>query len=210
MQMAKEKIAPELNSLSDEELVSLYSQGNMDAQETILKRYKNFVRSKARTYFLVGGDNEDIVQEGMIGLYKAVRDFDSGRHSSFKTFADLCITRQIITAIKTATRNKHFPLNYYISLNKPVYENENERTLIDIISKETVCDPEEIIMLNERVDEITRQITSQLSAFEKNVLSLYLDGMSYSEISVTLGKHPKSIDNALQRIKKKLHILRKA
>jgi len=200
----KTENALDLLNLTDEELVLLYNNGNLDAQEAILRRYKNFVRAKARTYFLVGADNDDIVQEGMIGLYKAVRDFNVDKQSSFRTFADLCVTRQIITAIKSATRNKHFPLNSYISLNKPIYENDTERTLMDVISEEIVSDPEELILVNESFEEMEQKISNELSTFEKNVLSLYLEGCSYQEISLALNKHLKSIDNALQRIKKKL------
>ncbi len=203
--IVQKSCALDKNSLSDEKLVTLAMSGSNEAQEMILNKYKNFVRAKARTYFLVGADSDDIVQEGMIGLYKAVRDFKADKLSSFRAFADLCITRQIITAIKTATRNKHLPLNSYISLNKPIYDDDSERTLMDVITEETVCDPEELMLHKEAVASIEVKIGKELSSFEKRVLELYLDGCSYQEIAENLGKHIKSVDNALQRIKKKLY-----
>lgn len=203
--IVQKSCALDKSSLSDEKLVTLAVNGSNEAQEMILNKYKNFVRAKARTYFLVGADSDDIVQEGMIGLYKAVRDFKADKLSSFRAFADLCITRQIITAIKTATRNKHLPLNSYISLNKPIYDDDSERTLMDIITEETVCDPEELMLHKEAVASIEVKIGKELSSFEKSVLELYLDGRSYQEIAENLGKHVKSVDNALQRIKKKLY-----
>ena len=203
--IVQKSCALDKSSLSDEKLVTLAVNGSNEAQEMILNKYKNFVRAKARTYFLVGADSDDIVQEGMIGLYKAVRDFKADKLSSFRAFADLCITRQIITAIKTATRNKHLPLNSYISLNKPIYDDDAEKTLMDIITEETVCDPEELMLHKEAVASIEVKISKELSSFEKNVLELYLDGRSYQEIAEHLGKHVKSVDNALQRIKKKLY-----
>lgn len=203
--IVQKSCALDKNSLSDEKLVTLAMSGSNEAQEIILNKYKNFVRAKARTYFLVGADSDDIVQEGMIGLYKAVRDFKADKLSSFRAFADLCITRQIITAIKTATRNKHLPLNSYVSLNKPIYDDDSERTLMDVITEETVCDPEELMLHKEAVASIEVKIGKELSSFEKSVLELYLDGRSYQEIAENLGKHIKSVDNALQRIKKKLY-----
>ena len=203
--IVQKSCALDKSSLSDEKLVTLAMSGSNEAQEMILNKYKNFVRAKARTYFLVGADSDDIVQEGMIGLYKAVRDFKADKLSSFRAFADLCITRQIITAIKTATRNKHLPLNSYVSLNKPIYDDDSERTLMDVITEETVSDPEELMLHKEAVASIEVKIGKELSSFEKSVLELYLDGRSYQEIAENLGKHVKSVDNALQRIKKKLY-----
>ena len=203
--IVQKSCALDKSSLSDEKLVTLAMSGSNEAQEMILNKYKNFVRAKARTYFLVGADSDDIVQEGMIGLYKAVRDFKVDKLSSFRAFADLCITRQIITAIKTATRNKHLPLNSYVSLNKPIYDDDSERTLMDVITEETVSDPEELMLHKEAVASIEVKIGKELSSFEKSVLELYLDGRSYQEIAENLGKHVKSVDNALQRIKKKLY-----
>ncbi len=154
--------------------------------------------------FLVGADREDIVQEGMIGLFKAIRDYKEDKLSSFKAFAELCITRQIITAIKTATRQKHIPLNSYVSLDKPIYDEESDRTLLDVISEAKVTDPEEMIISQEEYTDIESKISELLSDLERKVLSLYLDGRSYQEISEQLNRHVKSIDNALQRVKRKL------
>ncbi|MHC1786152.1 MAG: RNA polymerase sporulation sigma factor SigH [Christensenellales bacterium] len=189
--------------LSDEEVVSLAQAGDQDALVHMLEQFKSLVRIKARSYFLVGADHEDIVQEGMIGLYKAIRDYRPDRLSSFHAFADLCIKRQIITAIKTATRQKHVPLNSYISLNKPVYDEESDRTLLDIIEGR-VTDPEELYINQEEMNAIQSMMNEVLSKFERLVLVAFLDGKSYQEIALQLGRHVKAVDNALQRIKKKL------
>jgi RNA polymerase sporulation-specific sigma factor len=154
--------------------------------------------------FLAGGDHDDLIQEGMIGLYKAVRDYKPEKMCSFRAFAELCITRQIITAIKTATRQKHIPLNSYISLNKPLYDEESDRTLMDVIMEGRVSNPEEIIINREDLVAINDRIREVLSGLEQDVLSAYLDGKSYQEIAEELGRHVKSIDNALQRVKRKL------
>ncbi len=188
----------------DEEIVDLCHQGDDMAEEYLLDKYKNFVRSKARSYFLIGADHEDIVQEGMIGLYKAIRDYRPEKLSSFRAFAELCITRQIITAIKTATRQKHIPLNSYISLNKPLYDEESDRTLLDVLVEGRVSNPEEIIINREDLVNIHEKINDVLSGLEQDVLNAYLDGKSYQEIAAALGRHVKSIDNALQRVKRKL------
>ena len=188
----------------DEELIELVHTGDSEALDYLIQKYRNFVRAKARTYFLIGADKEDIVQEGMIGLYKAVRDFKGDKLSSFKAFAELCITRQIITAIKTATRQKHIPLNSYVSLDKPIYDEESDRTLMDIISGTKVLDPEELIINQEEFDDIELKMAELLSDLERKVLALYLDGQTYQEISEELNRHVKSIDNALQRVKRKL------
>ena len=192
---------------TDEDLVILCHQGDERAVEYLLNKYKNFVRSKARSYFLIGADHEDIVQEGMIGLYKAIRDYKSDRLSSFRAFAELCITRQIITAIKTATRQKHIPLNSYVSLNKPIFDDETDRTLMDVISEEMMSSPEEMLISREDISLIEGRIGDMLSPLEKQVLLRYLDGKSYQDISDELGRHVKSIDNALQRVKRKLQKL---
>lgn len=192
------------DDMEDEAVIAACREGDKDAAEFLINRYKNFVRSKARSYFLIGADKEDIIQEGMIGLYKAIRDYRSDRQSSFRAFADLCITRQIITAIKTATRQKHIPLNSYVSLNKPIYEDESERTLQDILSGVHVSDPEEIMISRERMADIEVKMGELLSPLEKEVLGCYLDGKSYQEIAEELGRRVKSIDNALQRVKRKL------
>jgi len=188
----------------DETIVELAKQGDNAAQEFLINKYKNFVRAKARSYFLIGADREDIIQEGMIGLYKAIRDFKCDKLSSFRAFAELCITRQIITAIKTATRQKHIPLNSYISLNKPIYDEDSDRTLLDVISGSKITDPEELIISREEFDDIEEKMGEILSSLEWQVLMSYLEGKSYQEIAVDLKRHVKSIDNALQRVKRKL------
>ena len=190
--------------MNDEQVVEMCHQGDSEAEEYLLNKYKNFVRAKARSYFLIGADHEDIVQEGMIGLYKAIRDFKPEKLSSFRAFAELCITRQIITAIKTATRQKHIPLNSYVSLNKPLYVEESDRTLLDVIMEGRISDPEELIINRENLGNIHNKISEVLSGLEQEVLQAYLDGKSYQEIADALGRHVKSIDNALQRVKRKL------
>lgn len=194
----------ELLDKTEEEIVLKAKEGNNIAQEFIITKYEQFVKAKARSYFLIGADKEDIYQEGMIGLYKAIRDFRDDRESSFKAFAELCITRQIITAIKTATRQKHIPLNTYVSLNKPIYEDESERTLLDVIVGMKITDPEAVIISKEEVANIELQIKKVLSGLEIEVLNSYLDGKSYQEIACDLDREAKSIDNALQRVKRKL------
>ena len=190
--------------MTDEEIAALAQASDGEALEYLLNKYKNFVRSRARSYFLIGADHEDIVQEGMIGLYKAIRDYRSEKLSSFRAFAELCVTRQIITAIKTATRQKHIPLNSYVSLNKPIYDDENERTLIDVISEELAANPEELLISQEDYSSVENRISEVLSDLEMEVLNSYLEGKSYQEIAQDLGRHVKSIDNALQRVKRKL------
>ena len=194
----------EFNNKSDEEVVYEAKKGNVNAEEYLIAKYENFVKLKSKSYFLIGADKEDIYQEGMIGLYKAIRDFKVDKISSFKAFAELCITRQIITAIKTATRQKHIPLNTYISLNKPIYEEESDRTLIDVLSELKINDPEELIIGKEQLEHIEEKMEEVLSDLEKEVLQAYLDGKSYQEIAADLDRQAKSIDNALQRVKKKL------
>lgn len=188
----------------DEDIVTLAKDGDDVAQEYLINKYKNFVRAKARSYFLIGADREDIIQEGMIGLYKAIRDFRCDKLSSFRAFAELCITRQIITAIKTATRQKHIPLNSYVSLNKPIYDEDSDRTLLDVISGSKITDPEELIVSREEFDDIEEKMGEILSSLEWKVLMAYLEGKSYQEIAQELKRHVKSIDNALQRVKRKL------
>ncbi len=190
--------------MTDEEIVELAQQGEQFAVEYLVDKYKNFVRAKARSYFLIGADKEDIIQEGMIGLFKAIRDYKLDKLTSFRAFAELCITRQIITAIKTATRQKHIPLNSYVSLNKPVYDEESDRTLIDILSTTKITNPEEIIISREEFIFIEKKMGEILSSLEWKVLMAYLEGKSYQEIAVELKRHVKSIDNALQRVKRKL------
>ncbi len=191
-------------NMTDEELVSLVHSGNTEALDFLITKFRPFVRMKARSYFLIGADKEDIIQEGMIGLYKAIRDFKSDKLSSFRAFAELCIIRQIITAIKTATRQKHIPLNSYISLDKPIYDEESDRTLMDVLTGNGVDDPEDLIIHNEEFQYMEEKMGEVLSELEREVLALYLDGQSYQEISEKLERHVKSIDNALQRVKRKL------
>lgn len=200
-------LATGYEGMTDEEVVVKCHEGDVLAEEYLLNKYKNFVRSKARSYFLIGADHEDIVQEGMIGLYKAIRDFRPDKLSSFRAFAELCITRQIITAIKTATRQKHIPLNSYVSLNKPLYDEESDRTLLDVIIEGRAANPEELIISQEDLTSIQSRINQVLSGLEQEVLQAYLDGKSYQEIAENLGRHVKSIDNALQRVKRKLEKL---
>jgi RNA polymerase sporulation-specific sigma factor len=188
----------------DEEVVSEAKLGDKRAQEYLITKYQNFVKAKAKSYFLIGADKEDIYQEGMIGLYKAIRDYRPDKLASFKAFAELCVTRQIITAIKTATRQKHIPLNTYVSLNKPIYGEESDRTLLDVLSEAKVTDPEEIMIIREELNHIENEIGQVLSDLEMEVLGSYLDGKSYQEIACDLNRHAKSIDNALQRVKRKL------
>jgi RNA polymerase sporulation-specific sigma factor len=191
--------------LEDEVIVDLIREGDTNAIDYLINKYKNFVRAKARTYFLIGADREDIIQEGMIGLYKAIRDYQEEKISSFRAFAELCITRQIITAIKAATRQKHIPLNSYISLHKPVFDEESERTtLMDVIIGGKVANPEELLIGQENLAFIEQRMGEILSSLECEVLSLYLQGKAYYEIANEMGRDIKSIDNALQRVKKKL------
>jgi RNA polymerase sporulation-specific sigma factor len=193
-----------LETMDDEAVIERVHQGESEALDFLIKKYRNFVRAKARSYFLIGADKEDIVQEGMIGLYKAIRDYKEDKLTSFKAFAELCITRQIITAIKTATRQKHIPLNSYVSLDKPIYDEESDRTLLDVITGAKITNPEELIINREEFDSMEDKMAELLSDLERKVLSLYLDGQSYQEISEELNRHVKSIDNALQRVKRKL------
>ncbi len=194
----------ELEFKSDEDIVGEAKGGNNVALEFLILKYKNFVKAKARSYFLIGADREDIIQEGMIGLYKAIRDFRGDKLSSFRAFAELCITRQIITAIKTATRQKHIPLNSYVSLNKPIYDEDSDRTLLDVLSGTKITDPEELMINREEYNDIEYKMNEILSDLEWKVLTLYLEGKSYQEIAEDLERHVKSIDNALQRVKRML------
>ncbi len=201
---ARREVFDTYDVMLDEDIVDFAKDGDDGALEYLINKYKNFVRAKARSYFLIGADREDIIQEGMIGLYKAIRDFKSDKLSSFRAFAELCITRQIITAIKTATRQKHIPLNSYVSLNKPIYDEDSDRTLLDVISGSKITDPEELIISREEFDDIEEKMGEILSSLEWKVLMSYLEGKSYQEIAVDLKRHVKSIDNALQRVKRKL------
>jgi RNA polymerase sporulation-specific sigma factor len=192
------------SSQPDEEIVLQAQTGDRESLLFILNKYKRVVRLKARSYFLIGADHEDLVQEGMIGLYKAIRDYRADRQASFYVFSELCIKRQIISAIKAATRQKHIPLNSYVSLNKPLYDDESDRTLLDVIQAH-VSDPEELFINQEELRSIENHIKEALSPLERDVLRLFLQGKSYLEISGILQKQVKAIDNALQRIKKKMN-----
>jgi len=190
---------------SDDDLVMLFRQGHLEALELLFERYRRFTRAKARAYFLVGADREDIEQEGLIGLFKAVRDYRPERESSFRAFAELCVTRQIMTAIKAATRHKHQPLNQYVSLSGfRSMDGADERHVDDILDDHQVPDPADVVVSSERMDEMRTCMAEMLSRLEVDVLNLYLEGRSYQDIGELLERHPKSIDNALQRIKRKL------
>ena len=196
-----------LAELSDDELVARFQGGDNDSLDVLLQRYRRFTRAKARGYFLIGADSDDIEQEGMIGLFKAVRDFRPDRQASFRAFAELCITRQIITAIKTATRQKHQPLNSYLSLSgtRPG-EDSNAGTVEEVLEAKGLIDPIEFIISMEDLRSMRRMMSEMLSKLEVEVLRLYVEGKSYQEIAEVLGRHVKSIDNALQRIKRKLDV----
>jgi RNA polymerase sporulation-specific sigma factor len=190
--------------LEDESLVELVQSGDRESLNFLIQKYQKLVRAKARSYFLIGADKEDIIQEGMIGLFKAVRDFRRERMTAFKSFAEHCIYKQIVTAIKTASRKKHSPLNSYISLDKPMYSDESNVTLLDVMPEEKITNPETIMIKKESINDIELKIHKSLSYFEQKVLALYIDGQSYLEISERLNTSIKSIDNALQRAKRKL------
>jgi len=190
---------------ADEDLVAAVRDGDDEALTLLLTKYRSFARSKARSYFLVGADREDIIQEGMIGLYKAIRDFNPALSTSFRAFAELCVTRQVITAIKTATRQKHTPLNNYVSFHRPLSSDEDgDRCLADVIPTTSICDPADLVISSDRIRAMQAHLDEVLSDLEAEVLRLYVDGKSYHEIASVLRRHVKSIDNALQRIKRKL------
>ncbi|MCR5604142.1 MAG: RNA polymerase sporulation sigma factor SigH [Lachnospiraceae bacterium] len=194
------------NELSDVELIVRLREGQTDITDYIMEKYKDLVKIKARSMFILGADNDDLIQEGMIGLFKAIRDYDTGRDASFYTFAELCISRQIYTAVQASRRQKHIPLNNYISLYKNTSDNtdEDEKYLIDSLSSDGGRSPEEMIIDRENVDILEQQIEESLSQFEKQVLDLYITGMSYVQIARVLGKDEKSTDNAIQRLKLKI------
>lgn len=194
------------NSLTDSELLLIIQGGSDEAEEFLLEKYKYLVRAKACSYFLIGADREDLIQEGMIGLFKAIHDFRHDRNVSFRVFAELCITRQMITAIKTATRKKHTPLNTYVSFNKPMYNEEDgrEHSLIDTICGTDVIDPADLVISDEDIRSMRFSFGEILSNFEAQVTRFYLDGKSYQEIAEMLDRQTKSVDNALQRVKRKI------
>jgi RNA polymerase sporulation-specific sigma factor len=198
-------MAADLDVATDEELVDLArADGNERAIELLLNRYRHYARAKARSYFLSGADKDDIIQEGMIGLYKAIRDFQKEKNIAFRAFAELCITRQIITAIKTATRQKHQALNSYVSLSRTYMGDDDERPMADILVGDHGPDPADVVISSEEMSVIRSSMGRVLSKFEIQVMQLYVEGKSYQQIADSLGKHSKSIDNALQRIKRKL------
>lgn len=196
---------PGVERSSELQLVLSAQQGDERACCDLVRKYRGLIRYKARTYYLVGADRDDIIQEGMIGLYKAMRDYDPTRQASFHSFADLCVTRQIITAVKSATRRKHSPLNGYVSLSRSTsMEEDGERLLSDILAAKGVCDPAEIVVAAWETDFIRSGVADALSSFEAEVLTLYTNGRSYQEIADSLGRHTKAVDNALQRVKRKM------
>lgn len=197
----------EYRGRADEELLEQLKQGDRNVADYLLEKYKNLVRKKARSMYLVGGDNDDLIQEGMIGLYKAIRDFNGEKNSFFSSFAELCITRQLYTAVQASLRKKHRPLNSYISFDESGADanREEEGGSLSILS--SYQNPEELVLGKEKMELLRGEIDNTLSIFEKSVLGMYLDGLSYKEISVKLGKSQKSIDNAVQRIRKKLETM---
>jgi RNA polymerase sporulation-specific sigma factor len=192
--------------LEDNYLIALAKQGRPDAYDKIVRRYYGFVRLKASSYFLIGGDADDLIQEGLVGLYKAVRDFRTDRESSFRNFAELCITRQIITAVKTATRNKHTPLNQYVSFSQTpaASGSEGDPTLDEMLPGPSVHDPVNQVISSEELHSLVGCLSSVLSELEGSVLSLYLDGHSYEAVAERLDCDTKTVDNALQRVKRKV------
>ncbi len=197
------------DSLNDEEIVSRIQNGDQPAIDYLLEKYKYLVRNKAKTLYLIGGDKDDLIQEGMIGLYKAIRDYQSNKDNSFFNFADLCISRQIYSAIKASNRKKNIPLNTYISLDTPAYgensDTEEKQTLVDIIHQNYISNPEELVIDKENTSMIEYELVRRLSDLEKQVLGLYMQDLRYIQIAEVLGKEPKTIDNALTRIKTKLN-----
>lgn len=192
------------NGLTDEILVESAKSGDLDAEEYLIRKYKELVRRKSQIYYIIGADGDDVVQEGMIGLFKAIHSYDSKGGSSFKSFADMCITRQILTAIKTASRKKHEPLNESVSLDDPVSDNEAGVSLQEILKANREMEPEQELMMKSLLEEINSNAGGVFSRFELQVWELYSHGRNYNEIAEELGKTPKAIDNAIQRTKKKI------
>ena len=194
---------------SDEELIVRLREGETEISDYLMEKYKEFVRKKARAMFLIGGETDDLIQEGMIGLFKAIQNYQADKETSFRTFASLCIDRQLYSAVQNSNRQKHQPLNSYVSLNRPLYEEEYEMTLLDVLGEnEKVVNPEEIMINREQYEDTERKLSKLLSDFEKKVLNYYLEGKSYQEIGEILKRDSKSIDNALQRIKRKIEKMR--
>lgn len=199
----------ELGQLSEEELIKRAQNQDYQAIEYLMHQYKGVVRKRARTLFMIGGDHDDLMQEGMIGLFKAIRDYDASKDAGFSTFAELCISRQLYSAIKSSNRQKNIPLNTYVSIYSPVYSQENgereESFMVDQSLESMGTNPEEILIDRENVENLREKIAKCLSKLEKKVFALYMEGLTYQEIARQLGKEPKSIDNALQRIKRKVN-----
>ena len=194
--------------LSDEELICMIREGREEIRDYLLDRHKNLVRKKARAMYLIGGDNDDLIQEGMIGLYKAIRDYNGEKGASFHTFAELCISRQLYTAVEASQRQKHQPLNTYVSIYDRSNDDSSANTSINAYGMPDISrNPEDLLIAQEDLADMEARIFERLSKFEKEVLRLYLSGMNYSQIADTLGKSLKATDNALQRIKKKVKLL---
>ena len=194
----------DFNKCSDETLIDIYRKGDEAAIEVLFERYKDIVRKKAKAMYLAGGDSDDLIQEGMIGLYKAVRDYDDTKEAAFKTFASMCINRQLINAVAVSNRKKIIPLNTYVSFDMPAYPDEdNETRLVDILKPESEQNPEKLFIDREYSDSFKKKLFDRLSSFEKQVLQLYMEDNDYRQIAMLLGKTPKSIDNAIQRIRAK-------
>lgn len=194
------------SGLTDEEMISLFRDGDQEAMEKLLEKYKGMVLGKAKSMYILGGDSEDLIQEGMLGLFKAVRDFDCGRDASFRTFAQLCVTRQLYTAVKASARKKHLPLNSAVSLSSPLREengDERDEELLDFLEADPSSNPEAFLIGQEETERLEEMIEKELSPLEKQVLELYLTGMGYVEIAHVLNRDEKSTDNALQRIRAK-------
>lgn len=207
MQEMSSETALKYENETDEMLIGRLREGERDITDHIMDKYKNLVKSKAKSMYILGADREDLIQEGMIGLFKAIRDYDAGRDASFFTFADLCISRQMYTAVQASNRKKHMPLNTYISLHATLHEEESGRNggeLINFLESDIHKDPEELMIDKENVVLLEKKIEEELSPFEKQVLDLYLTGMPYTQIAKVLGKDEKSADNALHRIKSKI------
>jgi RNA polymerase sporulation-specific sigma factor len=202
--MLSRVIGLSLADLGDEDLVARFQDGDPDALNILIERYRRFARSKSRTYFLVGAESDDIEQEGMIGLYKAARDYRADRETSFRAFAEVCVTRQVFSAIKAATRQKHQPLNQYVSISGCKNSVTGDRSVEEFPDDRHCSDPAEALVSRERLDDLRQSVAEALSRLEVDVLRLYVEGKSYQEIGERLGRHVKSIDNALQRIKRKL------
>ena len=194
----------DFNKCSDETLIDIYRKGDEAAIEVLFERYKDIVRKKAKAMYLAGGDSDDLIQEGKIGLYKAVRDYDDTKEAAFKTFASMCINRQLINAVAVSNRKKNIPLNTYVSFDMPAYPDEdNETRLVDILKPESEQNPEKLFIDREYSDSFKKKLFDRLSSFEKQVLQLYMEDNDYRQIAMLLGKTPKSIDNAIQRIRAK-------